>query len=59
MFHMYFNSVTVESWSYILQAPHFEVQRSLEGGADSDLNVNSAALITGRRIFEAQRLSEQ
>ena len=56
---MYFNSVTVESWSYILQAPHFEVQRSLEGGADSDLNVNSAALITGRRIFEARRLSEQ
>ena len=35
------------------------MQRSLEGDLYSDLSVNGAALIKGRRLFEALRLLEE
>lgn len=35
---MHFNSVTVDLWSDLLQAPHFELRHLSEGGAYFDLS---------------------
>ena len=42
---MDFNLVRVRLWLDFDKAPHFEVQRLLEGKAYSDLSVESPALI--------------
>ena len=36
------------------QVPKFEVQHLLEGGASSDLSVNSVVLIRKQHLFEVQ-----